>query len=233
MSHTGTATTMDNASLYRLMTWLSPSYPVGAFAYSHGVEWAVEDGMVTSGESLSDWIETVVSDGSGWTDAVAFSLAYDSSGETKSLQQLNELLLALSPGQERLSETVSLGNAFMKATCDAWAWPGAQELRDTLSPSIVYPVAVASASAGHGIEKQAALVAFQHGVVSNLVSAGMRLIPLGQTAGQTVMSRLERVITETAEKALDAGWGELGGSAVLSDIASMKHETQYTRLFRT
>lgn len=224
---------MSDAGLYRLLAWLSPGYPVGAFAYSHGVEWAVEEGRVTDAETLCDWIRDLLRHGGGWTDAVVFSHAYDAAEACEPLARLNALALALAPSRERLLETAAQGTAFLKTTTDAWPWPGVEQTAATLKPDVAYPVAVAAAARGHGVPKEAALSAFLHGFAANLTSAGVRLIPLGQTAGQQIIARLEPLVGAVSQQALRAALDDLGGVAILSDIASMRHETQYTRLFRS
>ncbi len=224
---------INNAGLYRLMAWLSPSYPVGAFAYSHGIEWAVEDGRVTDEATLAAWVESIVRHGAGWSDAVLFSNAYSCDGDPARLAEVNDFAVALTPSTERHLETTAQGMAFVKATKDAWPWAKAEQVSDALGPEIAYPVAVAAAASAHGIPLAAALNAYLHGFAANLVSAGVRLIPLGQSAGQRILAGLESTITETAAAAEDASLDEVGGIAVLSDIAAMQHETQYTRLFRS
>tara|TARA_R110001599_G_scaffold53345_3_gene149008 strand:- start:80503 stop:81177 length:675 start_codon:yes stop_codon:yes gene_type:complete len=215
--------------LYRLLAWLSPSFPVGAFAYSHGIEWAVEDRRIETEVDLQNWISDVIRYGSGWTDAVLFQHAYDGAN----LSSLNEQALALAPSKERYLETTAQGTAFLKTVLDAWTWPEARDARATLGHDVAYPIAVALAASGHNIPKAAALHAYLHGLAANLVSAGVRLIPLGQTAGQRILAALEVPIDATAEAAINADIHNLGGIAMMSDIAAMRHETQYTRLFRS
>ncbi len=227
------ASPLSNAGLYRLMAWLSPSYPVGAFAYSHGIEWAVEDGRIRDEATLADWIAVIVNHGAGWSDAVLFKETYGLAGDADKLAELNAFAVALAPSGERHLETTAQGTAFIKATRDAWPWPGVDEFSHICGAEIAYPVAVAAAAQGHGIALEQALHAYLHGFAANLVSAGVRLIPLGQSAGQRVMAGLEDTISETASQAMAAILDDVGGIAVLSDIAAMQHETQYTRLFRS
>ncbi len=224
---------MDNRALYRLMTWLSPSYPVGAFAYSHAIEWAVEVGWVNDEPSLQRWIEDLVCHGDVWSDCILFCQTYDRADDLPALAGLNDLALALASSEERYLETTAQGTAFLKITGDAWTWPGDGALRDTLGTAVAYPLAVAAAAAGHGVAKEVALQAYLHGFVANLISAGIRLIPLGQTAGQRLLAALEGSLDDVRRKALAATIDDLGGVALRSDIAAMQHETQYTRLFRT
>lgn len=224
---------ISNAGLYRLMAWLSPSYPVGAFAYSHGIEWAVEDNRVTDEQTLASWVESIVRHGAGWSDAVLFQAVYGCGDDIDKLVEINAFALALAPSSERHLETSAQGTAFRKATTDAWPWMGMDEAVDALGAEIAYPVAVAAAARGHQIPLDAALNAYLHGFAANLVSAGVRLIPLGQSAGQRVLAGLENAITETAVSSEHASLDDVGGIAVMSDIAAMQHETQYTRLFRS
>ncbi|MEK9673776.1 MAG: urease accessory protein UreF [Rhodospirillaceae bacterium] len=228
-----TDTPMDNGSLYRLMTWLSPSFPVGAFTYSHGLEWAVEEGAIHDRESLTAWLTDLLELGGGWSDAVLFRNAYQSAaaGDWDAFDEAAELALALGPTRERRMETVQQGKAFILATRATWPWSVADAPR--FDGDVAYPVAVAAVAAGHGVPPEPALHAYLHAFAGNLISAGVRAIPLGQTDGQRALAALEPVVAGVCERALAAGLDQVGGAAFLSDIASMKHETQYTRLFRS
>lgn len=233
-----TGTPMDSGSLYRLLAWLSPGYPVGAFAYSHGLEWAVETGAVADRAGLERWLCDLLHHGGAWADAVLFARAHDAAaaGDGAALAEINDLAVALCPSSERRLETTAQGNAFLLATRASWPWdgddtdviPGAPFNKDC-----AYPVAVAWAAAGHGVPRAPALHAYVHAVAANLISAGVRLIPLGQTDGQRVLAALEPDVAAVAEAAGAAGLGDVGGCAFLSDVAAMRHETQYTRLFRS
>jgi urease accessory protein len=224
-----------DAQLYRLLTWLSPSFPVGAFSYSHGIEWAVESGAIRSEPELAAWIADVLQVGSGWNDAVLCAAAWRSAdaGDWDALVDLADLAGALVPSAERRLETLAQGNAFTKAIQDAWPCVPLARLSDADVSDLAYPVAVGSAAAGHGVALGACVHAFLHAFVANLVSAGVRLIPLGQTAGLRILATLEGAVSRTGQDALYAGLERLGGIAFTSDIASMNHETQYSRLFRS
>lgn len=227
---TGMAMTTDGSGLYRLMAWLSPSYPVGAFTLSHGLEWAVENGTVPDAAALAAWVEDVLEHGGGRQDAILFACAWRArrAGDPSSLAEIVELAAALNPSKERRTETLSQGDAFQKITETAWPasppWP---------QGPLAYPVAVAIAAADHGVALEAALVAYLHAFAANIVSAGVRLVPLGQSDGQRTIARLEPTIARIAAEAETSTLDDLGGCAFLADIASMRHETQYTRLFRT
>jgi urease accessory protein len=230
-------TIMDDqaSALYRLMAWLSPAYPVGAFSYSSGIEWAVESGDIKDAETLRRWLEVILQQGGGFCDAVFFvhthlAVARD---DDKAVRAVAELAAAFAPSKERYLETTAQGRAFIEATGAAWPCAALDRLAAIWDGAIAYPVAVAVAAAGHGIAVDAALNAYMHAVTANLISAGVRLIPLGQTDGQRLLAAFEPVVAATAARALATPLDQAGGAAFRADIASMRHETQYTRLFRS
>ncbi|MGH6784004.1 MAG: urease accessory protein UreF, partial [Sphingomicrobium sp.] len=228
-------TPFDSAALYRLMAWLSPAYPVGAFSYSGGLEWAVEAGDVGDAESLRQWLSVIVGEGGGFCDAVFFAHAHRAvtQDDDSALRAVAELAVAFAPSKERHLETTAQGQAFMEMTCAAWSCPVLDRFRTVWDGAIAYPVAVAVASAGHGIALEPALHAYLHAVAANLISAGVRLIPLGQTDGQRVLAGLQPIIRATAERALATPLDDVGSASFRADLASLRHETQYTRLFRS
>jgi urease accessory protein len=223
------------AALYRLMTWLSPAYPVGAFSYSGGLEYAVEAGDIRDAASLRSWLATILMHGSGGSDAVLFVHAHraTAAADEAALAAVAELAAAFVSSRERHLETIAQGRAFLEATRAAWPCAALDRLAAVWDGPFAYPVAVAAACAGHGVALDAALPAFLQAVAANLVSAGVRLIPLGQTDGQRVLAALEPVIAETARRALTTALDDIGSATFRADIAGMRHETQYTRLFRS
>jgi urease accessory protein len=226
---------LPNAALYRLMAWLSPAYPVGAFSYSGGLEWAVEAGDVTDAASLQRWLAVVIQQGSAFCDAVFLVQAHRAiaAQDDAGLRGVAELAAAFAPSKERHLETTAQGRAFIEATRAAWPCAALDRLTAVWDGPIAYPVAVGVAAAGHAIAVGPALSAYLQAVAANLVSAGVRLIPLGQTDGQRVLAALEAVIAATAQRALGIPLDEVGGAAFRADLAGMRHETQYTRLFRS
>ena len=220
-------------ALYRLMAWLSPAYPVGAFSYSSGIEWAVESGDIKDAGTLKNWLDTMLSDGGGFCDAVLFAHAYRAVEDEGELRDVAELAAALAPSKERHLETTAQGNAFVEATRAAWPCAALDRLKQSWDGPVAYPVAVAVAAAGHDIPLGAALAAFLQALVANWVSAGVRLVPLGQTDGQRVVAALEPAVAATAQRALVTALDDMGASAFRADLASLRHETQYTRLFRS
>lgn len=236
---TVTPMTTSETALYQLLSWLSPAYPVGAFTHSSGLEWAVSAGWVTTRSALEDWLEAILARGAGWNDAVLFTAAYRAAAarDRGTLRAVAELAAAAQPSLERRVETLSQGEAFRRIA--GTTVPGAPLalLDDVPEGELGYPVAVATLAAREGIDLAAALTAYLHGLVANLVSAGQRLIPLGQTDGQLAIARLRPAVLAVVARATLVPDGDpfrnLGGAAWCADIASMRHETQYTRLFRT
>jgi urease accessory protein len=226
---------LEAAALYRLMTWLSPTYPVGAFSYSSGIEWAVEAGDIGDAETLRRWLEVMLSAGAGLSDGIFFSHAYRAltDGGDAALVEVAELAAAFVPTRERFLETTAMGRAFLEVTQAAWPCAALVTLQQLWTGPVAYPIAVATACAGHGVPPGPALYAFLTAVSSNWISAGIRLVPLGHTDGQRILKALEPAVTATAERALTARLDELGCAVFRADIAGARHETQYTRLFRS
>ena len=217
------------------MAWLSPAYPIGAFSYSTGIEWAVEAGDIKDAETLRAWLGVMLAEGGGFCDAVLFAQAHRAAAadDGKSLRAVAELVAALAPTKERHLETTAQGNAFVAATRAAWPCAALDRLQQAWDGPVAYPVAVAVAAAGHGVALDAALPAYLQAIAANWVSAGVRLIPLGQSDGQRVLAALEPLVAATAQRALKASLDDLGTAAFRADLASARHETQYTRLFRS
>jgi urease accessory protein len=225
----------EAAALYRLMTWLSPSFPVGAFSYSSGIEWAVEAGDVTDALTLRHWLASMLTDGAGLCDSIFLAHAHRaaSSGDDAMLAEIAELASAFATSRERHLETTAQGRAFIEIARAAWNSAPLDRLIAACESSIVYPVAVGLVSAAHLVPLAPTIHSFLHAVVSNWISAGARLIPLGQTGSQRVLAELEPVVSVTAQRALHASLDDLGSATFRADIASMRHEMQYTRLFRS
>jgi urease accessory protein len=205
----------DEPALYRLMAWLSPAYPVGAFSYSSGIEWAVEQGDIADAGSFKRWLTVLIESGSVFCDAVLFAHAHRAAAadDANALRTVAELAAAFVPSKERHLETTAQGRAFIEATRSAWPCEALDRFAAAWDGPVAYPIAV--------------------GVAANLISAGVRLIPLGQTEGQRLLATLEPVVAVTAARALETPLDQFGGAAFRADIASMRHETQYTRLFRS
>ncbi len=252
-----------NSSLYRLMSWLSPSFPVGAFSYSHGLEYAVEIELIKNRDDLVAWIATLLRHGSGLHDAMLFVAAWRAldANDHALLTEIFELSSAMRPTTELALETQAQGAAFARAIRDAWPHPvvdvatptpnsspqggGALPPRSGLLPpppcgegrgggaTPSYPLIVALCAHAHGIDMRDALAAYLHAFTANLISAGVRLIPLGQTDGQIALRLLEADVTAAADMAQILPLEEIGSTTPMLDYCSARHETQYTRLFRS
>lgn len=232
------ATSLDaqeQAALFRLMTWLSPSFPVGSFSYSSGIEWAVEAGDINDPASLQEWLAAMLVDGAGFCDGVFLCHTHRAACDSnkKLLGEISELAAAFTPSRERRLETIAQGRAFVEIARSAWNCEALDLLPEDRAAEIAYPVAVGVLAAGHNIPLRPAVHAFLHAVTSNWISAGVRLIPLGQTDSQRALAALEPVIAISADKSERATLGDLGSATFRADLASMRHETQYTRLFRS
>jgi urease accessory protein len=225
----------EAAALYRLMTWLSPAFPVGAFSYSSGIEWAVEAGDIGDAASLRDWLAAMLAEGSGFCDGVFLAHAHRAAAlrDEGALREIAELASAFVPSRERQLETSAQGRAFIDIARAAWNCDGLDALIASCDGTIVYPVAVGIVSSAHAIPLAPTMHAFLHALASNWISAGARLIPLGQTDSQRVLALLEPIVAVTASRALAASLDDLGSATFRADLASLKHETQYTRLFRS
>jgi urease accessory protein len=231
----GGMTDAELAALYRLMTWLSPAFPVGGFSYSSGIEWAVEAQDITDALSLKGWLAAMLTDGSGFCDAAFLAQAHRGveADDLRALQETAELAAAFVPSRERQLETSSQGRAFIEIARAAWNCAPLDRAVASCAGPIVYPVAVGIVSAAHAIPLAPVLHAFLHALVSNWISAGSRLIPLGQTDSQRVLAALEVDVLATARRAISATPDDLGSATFRADLASLRHETQYTRLFRS
>lgn len=225
---------MNLPQFFRLLTWASPAFPTGAFSYSHGIEFTVEEGLVTNAARLQDWVGWIVRHGALHADAVLLAHAYRAAeaGDNAALDAIGELAAAMRGTAETAMESLQQGASFFD-TAQA-VWPSkrmaAYLKRNGAKPAL--PVAVALLTAG-AVPLREALGANLHAAMANLVSAGVRLIPLGQTDGQRSIVALEAAVTETVERALITPLDDLATAAPMVDWTSMRHETQYTRLFRS
>jgi urease accessory protein len=206
-----------------LAQWLSPAFPVGAFAYSHGLEAATQAGWVTSGATLAEWLEDVIAHGSGRNDCILLRAAYDAEGPQE-LAEVDAMAKAVAASGERQLEQALQGAAFCKTTGAIW---GGEVV------AYLYPVAVGAAAAKLRIDPTLTAALYLQAVTSNLISAAQRLMPLGQTEGQAVLAALTPLCEETAKAAMTLTCDDLQSTAFLSDIAAMRHETQQPRIFRS
>lgn len=227
-----TVTTMPEpagqAPLLRLMAWLSPAFPVGSFAYSHGLERAVHEGLVQDRAALAAWVGMLLERGSAWNDAVLAAESHRRAGKGEDLAEIAQLAAALAGSKERHMETMLQGSAFLQA---ARQWP-AVSMRD-LPEACAYCVAFGAVAGAHGIEAEAALSAYLQAFVSNQLQAAIRLSVIGQIDAVATMVELEPLIAETAKRGAASSLDDLGSATMMADIMGMRHETQHSRLFRS
>ncbi|MBM2293485.1 urease accessory protein UreF [Sulfitobacter pseudonitzschiae] len=209
-----------DAAVLTLAQWFSPSFPVGAFAYSHGLEWAVQAGDVTDAAQTQHWIDTVLRHGAGWNDCLFIAAAY----RTDDAGAVDAMARAFAASAERLRETDLQGAAFAAAVAN---------LNGTTATPRTYPVAVGEAARNADLPLELTAKMYLHSLTSSLAGAAMRLVPLGQSDGQAIIRALTPAAQEIATRACAASLDDLSATAFATDIASMKHETQYSRIFRT
>lgn len=214
--------------ILRLMLLLSPSFPIGGFAYSHGLEQASAEGRVPDAAALLEWLSGLLGCGSQWNDAVLLADAHRRTAAGQELCGLLDLAGALSGSKERHFEQQNLGGAFISAL-----QAGGLETPGALGESAAYPIAVGAAAAAHGIDATSAAAAYLHSFASNQVQCAIRLGILGQAGGVKLLAALEPVIADVAARAAASSLDDLGSNTIAADIASMRHETLYSRIFRT
>jgi urease accessory protein len=216
------------ASLLRLMAWLSPAFPVGSFSYSHGLERVVHDGLVARGADLAEWIAALLTEGSGWNDAVLLAESSRLSANEASLIDVAELAEAMAGSAERHMESTLQGAAFLTS---AAAWQ--QDIADRLPANCPYSVAVGAVAGAQGVPLESALAGYLHAFASNLIQAAIRLSVIGQSDAVAILAGLERTLAQTAARATSSSLDDLGSATLIAEIAAMNHETQYSRLFRS
>lgn len=222
---------LDGPGLLTLLAWSSPAFPIGAFSYSHGLETAIEEGLIRDASSLADWLGHVLRHGNGWIDAVLVVATHRAvhNREWSRLQDVHELALAWRGSAETALESQQQGGSFRTAIQAVWPEAICAQLANG---PIALPVAMAASLAGR-CPVDAAVQTYLFAFAANLVSAAVRLIPLGQTDGQRALAALMAIIPDIAASALAADPDRIGSATPMADWCSMRHETQYTRLFRS
>ncbi|MDI4666415.1 urease accessory protein UreF [Xanthobacter autotrophicus] len=223
------------SSLLPLFAWLTPSFPVGAYAYSHTLEWAVEAGDIRDEESIGAFLGDLLAVGFGRTDAILAAHAHRAAGagDEGALAEVNTLAVAFAPSAELRLETCQQGRSFLEAVRASWPAPGLDKAAAALVGEVAYPVAVGLAAGVHGLPLGPTVEAFLLATVQNLVSAAVRLAPIGQTAGTRVVARLAPTVHALALEIPALTLDDIGSATFRADLGSFRHETQYTRLFRS
>jgi urease accessory protein len=225
-------------AVLRLHTWFSPSFPTGSYSYSHGLEWAVEAGYIHDRATLVDWLEADLCFGSGRNEAIFFSEAWrcTSNEDRAKLCTIAELAATFRGTAEFALESSQQASACLATLRRVWPDEILEWLAQVLRERDVRPamaVVLGVRCARERIPADVALPVFLQSYSANLVNAGVRLIPLGQTDGQLAIAGLEEAVLLASTEALQSTVNQLGSAAFMVDLASMAHETQYTRLFRS
>ena len=202
-----------------LQAWFSPAFPTGAFSYSHGLEAAIQHGLVSDKDSLTRWISCLLTSGSGWNDGLILKAAYEG------ISDVNSLCLALCSSKERYQEIIELGKSFSRAVNGSY---GAE-----LAQGLAYPVAVGMAARRRNIDIKLTTQSYLQAFAASLISVGVRIIPIGQQAGQDCLVTLCRIIEQVNNKLDVAGLEQLGSASFMSEIMSMMHEKSNPRIYRT
>jgi len=219
---------MTHPALLRLLLLMSPSFPVGGFAYSSGLEQAVAERLLVDADGLEDWLRAIIERGPVWNDAVLMAQAHKLVAAGDAINELVVFAEALAGSKERLMEQQNLGAAFIEAVRASGLG-----LPATLCDGLAYPIAVGTIAAGQELDRGSTLTAYLHGVTSNQIQCAIRLGVLGQNAGVALLAKLEQTILQTAEAASNSTLDDLGSSAIMAEIMNMRHETLHSRIFRT
>jgi len=225
-------------SLLRQQNWLSPTFPTGSYSYSHAIEWAVEARHIHDRISLVDWLEADLRYGSGRNEAIFFMEAWRCAvnEDCARLIEIAELATAYRSTSEFALETSQQAAACLTTLRRVWPDIFIERVATLLSEKKIAPVlsvVLGFRASREAIPATLALPAFLQSCISNLVTAAVRLVPLGQTDGQLAIAELEPAVVAVAEKSQQANIHDLGSAAFMVDLASASHETQYTRLFRS
>ena len=212
--------TPTDSKLITVMQWLSPAFPIGGFAYSHGLEWAINKGYVSNREELQKWVSDLLEYGSLKNDAILIKLVLKGSDP----KEINEIAIALCPANERLSETQLQGGAFCKIMREVWSL----EIDD-----LALPIALALAAKNENIDQNLVVPAYLHSFCSNLISVAIRLVPIGQTDGQKTLRELSPLISDSVRAVAKSNKDDLGSACFLSDVSAMQHEYLQPRVFKT
>lgn len=220
---TGRRPMPTDPQLMTLVQWLSPAFPVGGFAYSHGLETAIAQGHVQDAATLEEWLEDILRAGSGRSDAIWLWLAHGAV-TSADLLALDAEARAFIPARHRLAEADKQGAAFVRTLNAVWALD---------LPPLLLPLAVGAGAARWDIGVEVVLPLYLQAFVSNLILAAQRLMPLGQTEGQRILSRLGPVCLHVAGQTRGATIADIHSTAFLSDIMAMRHENLQPRVFQS
>ena len=215
-------------NILKLLTWNNQAFPIGSYSFSSGLEYAVESNLITTGDELQSWLKNLLNFGSIQTDAILLVEAWKLMRKKKyrNLIELNCFATSLNQSYEKYIENYEQGKSFIKITSDAWN-------HKFQSKNLTFPLAYASSAYQENIKLEETLICYLHANLCNLLSAGIKLIPLGQTEGQRIQIKLNLYIEEEYKIILKKDMNDIGNCGWVNDIVSMQHENQFTRIFRT
>lgn len=223
----------SDAATYRLMTWLSPSFPVGAYSFSHGLEQAIADGGLDKADNVRGWLGELIASGSGQSDLVFAAAGWRAGTDAAALADANALALAFCGASELRLESTAQGRAFANTIASSWPCEAITALDAIGEAELAYPVVVGAVARAHDIPLEATLTAYAHGFIANLVSAAVRLVPLGQTDGQRITAGLADAVATAVARAIVTPPERAVSNTLAAEIGVMRHEQLYTRLFRS
>lgn len=221
---------MQSRTLLRLLQLSSPTLPIGGYAYSQGVEAAVNAKLVVDENSAFEWLKSVLMTGVAYGDLALLNHFYQAWQvlDTQKLQELNELSSAIRETHELWQEDQHLAKALMRLTKSLEI-----DFADRASGDICYPYVYARLAQSWQATASECLTAFSWSWVENQIAALIKLVPLGQTQGQVLMLKMDDVVLKSVEVAQTVQTEEIGNSLMQLAILSSHHETQYSRLFRS
>tara|TARA_B100001248_G_scaffold129623_1_gene97190 strand:- start:147 stop:860 length:714 start_codon:yes stop_codon:yes gene_type:complete len=223
------------SDLHTVLTWFSPSYPIGSYAYSHGLEYAVEEGLVKDPQTLLGWIRDLLFFGTGYNDSIIINSIYDSVANDNCVEfdYISQIANAIKPTKEIALESYQQGVSFKNILMDVYSNSNLTFYLNRLDDCITYPSVVGVAGGIFEVEKKLLLHSYLHAFTSNILSAALRIMPIGQTEIQKIIFQMKGNVEEMTNKSLGLSLSDLGSSVFISDWASSKHQNQYTRLFRS
>ena len=223
------------SDLHTVLTWFSPSYPVGSYAYSHGLEYAVEEGLVKDPDTLLNWVRDLLFFGTGYNDSIIINSIYDSVAGDNCVEfdYISQIANAIKPTKEIALESYQVGVSFRNILMDVYSNSNLTFYLNRLDDCITYPSVVGVAGGIFEVEKNLLLHGYLHAFTSNILSAALRIMPIGQTEIQKIIFQMKGNVEEMTNKSLGLSLSDLGSSVFISEWASSKHQNQYTRLFRS
>lgn len=230
------STLNDSLSLARLLQLASPALPVGAYTYSQGLEWAVDSGVIRNEADAGRWVGDLLEHGIGRFEAplLACVMRAWATQDEAEINRLNAEFLASRESAELRAETVQMGFSLLRLIRDLRD-PMLEPVQTSLThlPEVAFPIAWAGVASAWNITPEAALTAYLWTWAENQIMAALKAVPLGQAAGQRALASLATrlpAITQAALSLPESAWSNLTPAFA---IACARHETQYSRLFRS